>query len=358
MKTKTHTIKNTLLKIVIWSIAALVVLFCISLSAWAAETKPMTDDKSAYTVEIRIPDGMTIKEAAKELQEQKVIRSSDAFYFAARFRLFDHGKNFILKSGVYTISSSMSMNEIYTLIQSGDQDYITVSIPEGLTMSKIGALLEEKGVCNKSDFITACSSKDILDEYDIPAKNCEGYLFPDTYFFNPKMESASVVRKMIDTFKIRINTIDSLKKVSPQKLYETIILASIVEREYRVPKEAPLIASVFTNRIKKNIGLYSCATIEYIITEIEGKPHPEKITYDDLKSDSQYNTYKWAGLPPGPISNPGLIALNAAANPAKTNYYYFVLTNPKEGTHTFTNSFDTHIAAENGYYTKSAAGKK
>lgn len=318
----------------------------------------MTSVAEANTQKVRIPSGMSIKAAGEELQSQKLIRSADAFYLAARYRLFEHQKPFLLKSGVYTISSSMSLHEIYNLIQSGNQEYITVSIPEGLTMTKIATLLEDNGVCKKEDFLAACKSKDLLAEYSIPAENFEGYLFPDTYYFTPGMDGKSIVRKMADTFSLRINTIASLKGASSQKLHDTIILASIVEREYRVASEAPLISSVFTNRIKQHIGLYSCATIEYIITEIQGRPHPERITYEDLKIDSQYNTYKWAGLPPGPISNPGLVALNAAANPAKTNYYYFVLTDPAKGTHTFTTTFDTHIAAENGYYTKQAAGKK
>lgn len=110
--------------------------------------------------------------------------------------------------------------------------------------------------------------------------------------------------------------------MSPSELHEFVTLASVVEREYRVKSEAPLISSVFTNRLKHGIGLYSCATIEYILTEIQGKPHPDRITYDDLKIDSPYNTYKWAGLPAGPISNPGLVAFSAALNPAKTDYYF------------------------------------
>ena len=119
--------------------------------------------------------------------------------------------------------------------------------------------------------------------------------------------------------------------------------------------EAPLIASVFKNRIAKNIGLYSCATIEYIITEIQGKAHPDVITYDDLKIDNPYNTYKWAGLPPTPISNPGMIALNAAANAPKTNYYYFRLKDEKTGRHAFSEHFDEHIQEGVRYKTKKAA---
>lgn len=348
---------NLFIKIIVWIFAILAVAVCIAISGWCSAIKPVTSVENEYKVKISVPSGSTVKKVAEELESQKVIRSSKALYLAARYRLFEHEKPFTLKSGVYTVKSSMSLSEVYSLLQSGAQEYITVSIPEGLTMKKIGALLEEKGVCSKSDFLMSCNSKELLSEYNISAENFEGYLFPDTYFFTPKMSGDDVVRKLVDNFKNKISKIESLTSYSSKQLHDVVILASIVEREYRVDSEAPLIASVFTNRINQNIGLYSCATIEYVITEIEDKSHPERITYDDLKIDSPYNTYKWAGLPPGPISNPGLVALNAAATPAKTNYFYFVLTDKQNGTHTFSKDFNTHKAAENGYYTKQAAGK-
>ncbi len=108
-------------------------------------------------------------------------------------------------------------------------------------------------------------------------------------------------------------------------------LASIVEREYRVEEEAPLIASVFINRLRLGIGLESCATLAYIITEIQHQPHPEYITLEDKGIDSPYNTYKWAGLPPGPIANPGRVALDAAFHPARTDYPVFRAAGPRGG---------------------------
>ena len=118
---------------------------------------------------------------------------------------------------------------------------------------------------------------------------------------------------------------------------------------------APLIASVFRNRLKHNIGLESCATVEYIITEIEGRPHPGFITGQDLKIDSPYNTYKWAGLPPGPISNPGLVALDAAMHAPQTDYYYFLLKDPSKGEHHFSRSLIGHNEAKR-FYLKGPSG--
>lgn len=345
--------KNPVLSTVLLWIVALLSLAAVCLYAlWHFYTNPVSRNAEDLVVEkIRVPEGSSVRSVAESLEEKKLIRSADVFYYAARFNLYDLKSNFNLKSGVYTVKSSMPMKEIYFLLQSGEQEYISVSIPEGLTMRKIANILADKGVCTYEDFMASCQNTDLLAEYKVPSENFEGYLFPDTYFFTPDMSGEAVVRTLVETFFKRIQTLPvENPPLSPEKLHEIVTLASIVEREYRVESEAPLIASVFTNRIKRNIGLYSCATIEYIITEIQGKSHPERITYEDLKIDSPYNTYKWAGLTPGPISNPGLVALNAAANPAKTNYYFFVLTDPATGSHTFSSNFDQHRAAENLNY--------
>lgn len=345
-KTKNHTF----LKIVSWFFAVIAILIVLSISIFSYLIAPVSKEENALTEKIRVPNGTSISTVAQELKDKNLIKSSNALYFAARFNLFNKNSNFVLKSGVYTIKSSMSLKEIYNLLQSGEQEYISVAIPEGLTITKIANLLEENDVCSKSDFIDACHNQNLLQEYNLSAKSFEGYLFPDTYFFTPNMDAKDVLNLMIKNFYEKLSEIPNSSNLTADELYQKVILASIIEREYRIPEEAVLISSVFTNRMKYNIGLYSCATIEYIITEIQGRPHPKKITYDDLKINSPYNTYKYAGLPPSPISNPGKISLNAAINPAKTSYYYFVLTDEKTGKHTFSDSFDEHIAAENLNY--------
>ena len=138
------------------------------------------------------------------------------------------------------------------------------------------------------------------------------------------------------------------------ELHNEVILASIVEREYRIAAEAPLIASVFKNRMKHKIGLESCATLEYIITEIHGKPHPEYLTLKHKSIQSPYNTYMWYGLPPGPISNPGRVALNATFHHAETDFYYFVLKDPATGEHYFSENLNEHNQAK-FFYLKSVA---
>jgi UPF0755 protein len=151
---------------------------------------------------------------------------------------------------------------------------------------------------------------------------------------------------MADTFFKRLeNTGTDFLTLTPKELNDKVILASIVEREYRVDDEAPLMAGVFYNRLNIGMALQSCATLEYIITEIQGRPHPTAIYDRDIAIQDPYNTYNRRGLPPGPISAPGRVALNAVFHPAASDYLYFRLVNPAEGRHYFSKSFDEHIRA-------------
>lgn len=349
-------------------LATLVVLCFICAAsaqlAWLHFSSAVDTQEEAKEEKICVERGTTARQMAEELEDKGLLRSANLFCLALRLKLFDD-EPFVLKSGFYEMNSSMTMEEIYHLLQSGHQEYVRLTVPEGLTLSKVASVLDENGVCQADDFLTVCRDQTLLDQRKIPAASFEGYLFPDTYFFLPETDAKDVLDVMVDNFfskiasitsNIGIKEIDETGKLSAQKLHEIVILASIVEREYRVKEEAPLIASVFSNRLRDGIGLYSCATIEYVLTEIQGKSHPDRITYEDLEVDSPYNTYKWAGLPPGPISNPGMTSLEAAVAPAKTNYYFFVLSDPKSGRHTFSETFNQHKRAENAVLIPKGSG--
>ncbi len=243
---------------------------------------------------------------------------------------------------------------IHDLLVQGSQKLGKVTIPEGWTAGKIARHLEALGLCPAADFLSAVRSPVLLSQFGITGKTMEGYLFPDTYFVPVPFTGAAMVELMAKTFFDTVGRIEpDWRDLDHESMRGTIIMASIVEREYRADDEAPLIASVFYNRLKKNIGLESCATLEYIITEIQQKAHPEYITLEDEKIDSPYNTYKWAGLPPGPISNPGKIALEAAFHPAKSGYLYFVLRDQQAGRHFFSRDLSEHNQAKYLYLKKS-----
>ena len=180
----------------------------------------------------------------------------------------------------------------------------------------------------------------------MPGATLEGYLYPDTYLFPESYPAAQVVKTMADTFFKRLAEIQpDVLTLSPAELNNRVIMASIVEREYLVDEEAPIMAGVFYNRLRIGMALQSCATVEYVITEIQGRPHPERLFDRDIEIRNPYNTYMVPGLPPGPISAPGKVALNAAFNPVPSDYLYFRLVNPAEGRHYFSQTLDDHIRA-------------
>lgn len=293
--------------------------------------------------------GSSVLAITAALENQSLIRSS--FFASVLTRL----NKFSIKAGTYRISPQLRTTAILELLHEGAEETLRVTVPEGLTITKTARLLEEAGVVSRLAFEQACRNPEVISRFGIPATSVEGFLFPDTYTFRYGVDAAEVVATMVSNFFLKTADLDTLPE-SREKLFEKVILASIVEREYRVAREAPLIASVFSNRLKIGMGLQSCSTVEYIITEIQGKPHPSRLLAEDLEIPSDYNTYLWAGLPPGPISNPGLTALAAALDPPGSPYLYFRLTDPVQGTHVFTRSLDEHVDAGRQFYLKSSAG--
>ncbi len=325
--------------------ALLVALACAFFAVYPA----LPVSREDRPVLVKIPEGASTHSIAANLERSGIVRS------ALYTRLYARVTGKVLKAGSYRLSPSMSAWEAVEKIASGRQEAVRVTIPEGLTISKIAEHLERAGVLSAADFDKAAHDPSALAARGIRATSCEGFLFPDTYFFPIGIAAPDAVAMMVDNFFAKIERIAN-GPASTSELFERVVLASIVEREYRVDAEAPLIASVFENRTAIGMGLQSCATIEYIITEIQKKPHPSRLRTEDLEIESDYNTYKWAGLPPGPISNPGLVALDAAINPAKTKYLYFRLTDPDAGTHSFTRSLDEHVRAGRLLDLKKAAG--
>jgi UPF0755 protein len=327
---------------------ALLAFFAVSFPVAAFLVADAPKNAGGKRVLFPVERGASARSVAENLEREGLIRSADFAYLYARLFGID------LKAGSFIVSPAMSTSAILRYIAEGKQESIRVTIPEGLTLSQTATHLDKAGVVSADDFIAAAKDPALLAVLGVPALTAEGFLFPDTYFFPYGIDAISVVKMMVSTFFERAASITDIQ-ADRKELYRKVILASIVEREYRVESEAPLIASVFENRLKIGMGLQSCATIVYIMTEIEGKPHPSRILDSDLDVKSDYNTYKWAGLPPGPIANPGLVALSAACNPPKTSYLYFRLTDPAAGTHSFTHSLKEHIKAGSGLDFKKAA---
>ena len=289
---------------------------------------------------LEVRSGESAISVGRRLEEAGIIRNHRFWQLLSRLNR-EH-----IKTGSYRIELPASQMSIHSLLVEGAQILVRVTVPEGVTLKRASIIFEEAGICDAEDFLAAASSQNILDHYSIPGETMEGYLFPDTYLFPLAFPADRVVRAMADNFFTRLAEIaPEVLELGIEELNNRVIMASIVEREYRINEEAPLMAGVFYNRLRINMALQSCATVEYIITEIQGRPHPEVILYRDLEIRNPYNTYLQRGLPPGPISAPGAVALRASFFPAQTEYFYFRLIDSNTGRHFFSRTLDEHNRA-------------
>ncbi|WP_010258500.1 endolytic transglycosylase MltG [Treponema primitia] len=303
-------------------------------------TLRMDESGVVRTIRLELRPGESVRSVGQRMEDAGIIRNR---YF---WELLSYVDKEYLKAGIYSLSLPASQMEIRSILVSGKQLLIRVTIPEGVTLKKTAPILAKAGICAEEDFLAAASNKAVLDSYRVPGATLEGYLYPDTYLFPEAYPANMVVKAMADTFFKRLAEIQpEALSMSPAELNNRVILASIVEREYRVAEEAALMAGVFYNRLRIGMALQSCATVEYVITEIQNRPHPERLFDRDTEIRNPYNTYMVPGLPPGPISAPGAVALNAAFHPVSSNYLYFRLVNPAEGRHYFSETLDDHIRA-------------
>lgn len=324
----------------LWGAAGVLATVLLSAAVWlVAENRPA----DGVTARIQIPEGEILSATAERLAAAKLVRNPQLFRWV--YQLRKGNANF--PSGIFEVPGGMSAWDAAGYFRTAKPLEVRVTVAEGLTSSKIARLLEEAGVVPAKDFLEVVAHPQKLGPLGQGLTSLDGRLFPDTYRFPVGSNAADVAQTFLRTFQTR--TAGWSSKVSANDFQKSLVLASIVEREYQVPEEAPVIASVFLNRLDKRIALGSCATIEYILTEIQGRPHPHRIFFVHTQIPSPYNTYLNRGLPPGPISNPGLTALKAAFEPAKSNYLYFVVADPAKGSHTFSALWSQHEAAKAAY---------
>jgi len=296
--------------------------------------------------QFRVVQGDTLIGIASRLETEGFIRSSTAFSLFSRIK----GTTTSMKVGLYQLEPGLNGIEVHNILVTGAQKLFRITIPEGWTVRKIAEFLEEQGITDKEEFISVVTQGSLLKKHGFDLTSSEGFLYPDTYLFPREYPAEKVAAAFIENFFFILKDIyPGYKQLTSGEIDKAVRLASVVEREYRVIEEAPLIASVFYNRLNQGIKLQSCATVAYIITEIQGKPHPERLFFSHLEIPSIFNTYLHEGLPPAPISNPGAAALDAAFHPADTDYLFFVVKDPVEGTHNFSRSYNEHLNAKDLY---------
>jgi len=308
---------------------------------WAWSEDRPADGSQAQRFHISAGDRLTV--TAQRLADAHLIRNP--WLFRWLYKVWEGDGSF--PSGTFAVPGGMTAREAAAFFRHAQPLQVKVTIPEGWTSTKIARLLEEKQVVSAQDFLSVVQNPDKIGPLGQGLTSLEGRLFPDTYLFPEGTTAVDVVRSMVQTFRDR--TAPWAHRFEGDEWNRRIVLASIVEREYRAPEEAAIIASVFENRLEKGIALGSCATIEYILTEVLGRPHPQRIYFVHTQIPSPYNTYLNKGLPPGPIANPGMTALKAAFEPADTNYLYFVVADAAKGTHVFSSNYSEHEKAREAY---------
>ncbi len=283
--------------------------------------------------------GAPLHRVADEMERKGLVRSSRAFVLVARIKGVD-GK---VQAGTYQFNDGMRPGEILRKMVDGDIYAFRFAVPEGYSIYQLAELLEGRRIFPKADFLAACSDSGLLIELGIPGSSVEGYLFPSTYNIPPGAKPSDVIRMMVGQFEKRSgDLISPLFRQRDKRRHELVTLASMIEKEAVDPQECPTIASVFANRLKIGMRLQSDPTAVYGLRAFSGK-----VTGEELHRHSPYNTYQIAGLPPGPIGNPGPAALQAAVTPARSSYLYFV--SKKDGTHFFSTTLDQHNRAVTRY---------
>ena len=307
---------------------------------------PVDFSKKGVIHEFRVEDGESLRHVIGRLKKENLIRSETFALLYAKWKKYN------VKIGIYDFSQSFKTHEMLELlVKGGREELVKITIPEGLTIRKTASLFAETGLFSSEDFIKVANDASLLKELGFPFKSAEGFLFPDTYLLSKKDDAKKALKMMLENFSHKASLISNFPK-NDEEIYKKVCLASIIEREYQLDEEAPIIAGVFTNRLNIKMPLQSCATVEYIITELQGKPHPKRLFWDDIKIENDYNTYIHQGLPPSPISNPGLVSLKAACNPQKTDYLYFRLVDAKIGRHAFSTNVRDHNKIGNSYLLK------
>ena len=284
---------------------------------------------------VAIPAGTTFRAAADSLASAGVIRAP--FFFRAYASI--RGQDRAIKPGSYEFRRGSSWDAVLATLTDGGTARGAVTVPEGYDLRQITPLLAKALDAPEDSVIAAVRDTALLRRLDVPTPALEGYLFPETYTFAPGTTPRGAVSRMVAEFERRWRPEwdAQLQKLAMSR-HDVITLASIVEKEARKPEERPVIAAVYHNRLKRRMPLQADPTVQYA-----RGAHTSRVLYKDLEVDSPYNTYRRAGLPPGPIASPGTPSITAALFPANVPYLFFVAA--PDGHHEFRTTFEEHTRA-------------
>ena len=285
---------------------------------------------------IHIPQGASARWIGQLLERENLIHNAHVFAWTVRLKGLGHQ----LKAGTYQLDGTGTTAAIAQSLLKAPIQTQPATIPEGLNRHQIAGQLRAAGVADSARFVAATEDPHLIRQLGVTASSLEGYLFPETYFFDPNADERAIAARMVGQFhRVFADSLRQRLKALGLSLHQAVTLASIVEREAVAVEEQPIISGVFQRRLKLNRRLESCATVNYALGRSK-----KRLTYADLQVDSPFNTYRHHGLPPGPISSPGRTALRAVLYPAQTEYLYFVARG--DGTHIFSRTNREHERAK------------
>jgi UPF0755 protein len=283
---------------------------------------------------VEIPSGTAPAAIGQQLIGAGVVRDAITF----RAALWLSGQARALKAGEYRFDRPMTATEVIERIARGDVYRRLLTFREGLTIAEMATAYEEGGFGSRQDFEKAARNPAPIAHVDAAARDLEGYLFPETYTLGRDTSAAQLVAQMVDLFEKSISSLRDEWKAQNLTVREAVTLASLVEKETGVSEERPLIAAVYLNRRRIGMPMQADPTVIYALQR-DGR-YDGNVRRDDLQYDSPYNTYRYPGLPPGPIAAPGKASLEAVARPADAQFLYFVSKN--DGSHVFATTLEEH----------------
>ena len=321
---------------------ALIVLLICAWSAWeiwrgyAGDTASF-ENASANAVRVVVPRGASVRETANALAAAEAIRSPRLFRVYAAIG----GRDRLIKPGTYQFEKGAGWRAVLDALVSGRGVVHTITIPEGYSLREIIPLVAKSLSAPEDSVRAAATDTTWQRKLDIPIASLEGYLFPATYTFPDGTSAREAIDAMLDAFEAawtRVpNAAERLQALAISR-HDAITMASIVETEAKKAEERPVIAAVYWNRVRKGMLLQADPTVQYALPN-----HVGRVLFKDLEVNSRFNTYKYSGLPPGPIASPGLPSIIAALNPAAVSYLYFVAD--ADGHHEFRTTFAEHEKA-------------
>jgi UPF0755 protein len=324
--------KRILLGLGVLLLLALIPLGMVAWSWWKLQRPYKGYSEAEKTVVIE--PGLGAGQILDLLQKEGVLADARL----ARSYLIYFLNNPKIAAGEYRFRGELSTPQVLRMLARGEVVSHSITIVEGLTLEETADQLVRAGYGKRQTFLDLMRSPELIADLDPSAPDLEGYLFPETYSFAREVDEKRIVENLVKTFRTRFERQVRPKMAPGQTVRDLVTLASIVEKEARIPTERPLIAAVYRNRLDRRIGLAADPTVIYALKKMG--VWNGNIRREDLRMDSPYNTYRYAGLPPGPICSPGLASLAAAAQPSDVPYLYFVSRN--DGTHVFASSFEEH----------------